>query len=139
MALLALAALVARAVDNDSVRDNFMKFGYAIIPLVMGSHMGHNLFHLLAEGKSIYYTAIGLGGGVVPGGSTALVSTGTLVALQFVLIALGALASLYAAYRIARSNYGSRAWAAFAPYAVLIVLLTAASVWLLRFPMAMRM
>ena len=53
---------------------------------------------------------------------------------------LGLIGALYAIYRIAKSNYPKdKVWATFAPYAVLIVVLTAINVGLFSLPMAMRM
>ncbi len=139
--LMAVAALVGKFADRDSLKQNFAKFGYALIPLVMGGHMGHNLFHLLAEGKALGFTTMALFGSKVPEGSAALVGNSTLATMQLVLVLIGAVGSLYAAYRIAKSNYDGigRKWQAFAPYATLLIVLTVASVWLLQFPMAMRM
>ncbi|MBI5563788.1 MAG: hypothetical protein HY870_02760 [Chloroflexi bacterium] len=120
--------------------DNFARFGYAIIALDVAAHIAHNLFHLLAEGKSIVYTALGLFGTAVHGASPAILDMGTIQVLQFGLIALGLIGSLYAVYRIARSNYSKgQVWATFAPYAVLMVVFTAINVVLFSLPMAMRM
>ena len=64
----------------------------------------------------------------------------TIQLLQYVLIALGVIGSLYTAYRIANSNYDvARRWPAFAPYAVLVMVLGVINVYLFILPMAMRM
>lgn len=74
------------------------------------------------------------------GASTALVSTGTIQVLQFILIALGFAGSIHIAYRIAQSNYlYSKVWATITPFAVSMVNLTAMNVFLFTLPMAMRM
>lgn len=139
--LLLVASLVGRAMNGESVKQNFAKFGYAIIPIVMAGHMGHNLFHLLAEGKALGYTTASIFGAPIPGGSAALVDNSTLVILQFIFIVLGLAASLYTAYRIARTNYAGigRTWATFVPYAGVLLVLAGVSIWLLKYPMAMRM
>ena len=55
-------------------------------------------------------------------------------------VALGILGSLYAAYRIATSNYGAaRVRSTFAPYAALVTVLGAINIYLFVLPMAMRM
>jgi hypothetical protein len=119
---------------------NFTRFGYAIIVLDVAGHIAHNLFHLLAEGKSILYTGLTLiGQAVGHEASPAILGMETIQLLQFGLIALGFLGSLYAAYRISRSNYQRGFWATFASYAVLMMILTAINVWLFVLPMAMRM
>jgi polyferredoxin len=138
--LLVLTTLVARRFNNDSLTQNFAKFGYAIIPLDVAGHVAHNLFHLLAEGKAVFYTAITLLGYEVQVGSPALLGSGTIQFLQYSLVILGTIGSLYTAYRIAGSNYGQgRAWSTFAPYAILLLLLGAVNIWLFVLPMAMRM
>jgi polyferredoxin len=139
--LLGGAALIARRFNHDSLLDNFTKFGYAIIPLDVAGHVAHNLFHLLAEGKSILYTALALLGSPVAGLSPALASPGLIQALQYGLLALGLAASLYAAHRIARQHFvpGHQHWGSVAIYGALLVLLGAINFWLFASPMAMRM
>ncbi len=140
VALLGLASLVASKLNKSSIVDNFTRFGYAIIALDMAGHIAHNLFHLLAEGKSIFYTGMGLFGMESHGASPVLVSFPVIQMLQFGLIGLGFLGSLYIVYRIAKSNHqGSAVWATFAPYAVLMICLGILNVVLFTLPMAMRM
>lgn len=138
--LLGLAALVARRLNGDSLTSNFAKFGYAIIPLDVAGHIAHNLFHLLAEGKAVVFTAMEFAGNQTHETSTALVSTSTIQILQYLLIGLGVLASLYTVLRIAKNHYGKgRTWTTFVPYAALIAIFGAINVWLFILPMAMRM
>ncbi|MEI7990081.1 MAG: 4Fe-4S binding protein [Chloroflexota bacterium] len=140
VSLLWLTSFIATRLNKASILDNFTRFGYAIIALDMAGHIAHNLFHLLAEGKSVYFTALNLFVQSPPQGSTALVSLDTIQILQFGLIGLGFIGSLYTVYRIAKSNHqGRTAWLTFAPYAVMMVILTALNVVLFTLPMAMRM
>lgn len=140
VALLAGTAFIAGRLNGDTLAQNFAKFGYAIIPLDVAGHVGHNLFHLLAEGKAVLYTALALVGQPVGNASPALLGGTTIQWLQYVLIVFGVLGSLYTAYRIARSHYGTGAtWASFVPYAVLIAILGAVNIYLFILPMAMRM
>ena len=140
VALLSLTSWIAGKFNKHSVLENFTRFGYAIIALDVAGHIAHNLFHLLAEGKSILYTAIALFGQEVHGASPALVSMQTIQLLQYGLIALGFIGSLYTAYRVAKNHHsGSQVWRTFAPYAVLVVVLTIMNVYLFILPMAMRM
>lgn len=140
VSLFGLAALVARKFNGDSVTANFTKFGYAIIPLDIAGHIAHNLYHLLAEGKAVAYTAMELFGQKVDATSPALVSTPTIQVLQYALIVLGTVASLYAVYAIGKSQYGqTKSWGTFASYAALIAVLFTINVYLFVLPMAMRM
>ncbi|MEU6538985.1 4Fe-4S binding protein [Streptomyces sp. NPDC047000] len=159
-ALLAAASFVASRVAGGTVRDNFTRFGYALIPLDVAGHVAHNLFHLLAEGRSVFYTALeALGRQGSYGASTAFVPTGTIQVLQYAVVALGVTGSAYTAWRIARGpaaagtapSAGSagpggaagpaaaRTWATLAPYAVLLLVFGAFNVYLFALPMAMRM
>jgi hypothetical protein len=102
--------------------------------------MAHNLFHLLAEGKGVFYTVGALFGGQASG-STALVGTGKIQVLQFALLALGLAGSLYTARRIAHRRYltPARRRSTLLPFTVLIGVLGALNVVMFLFPMAHRM
>jgi len=140
VSLLGWASLVATRNNKSSFTDNFTRFGYAIIALDLTAHIAHNLFHMLAEGKSILYTALAIFGVESHGASAALVSTPTIQMMQFGLIGVGFLGSLYIVYRIAESNYqGDVVWATFKPYAILMAGLGILNLVLFTLPMAMRM
>ena len=143
VAVRGVASRIAAGRNVESTVANFARFGYALIPLDVAGHLAHNLFHLLAEGKSVFYTVgtlIGTGTGT-HSASTALVGAGTIRALQFVLVALGAAASLYTAYRLAWRRYRTprRRAGTVVPYAAVILAFAAVNVWLFTMPMAMRM
>jgi len=134
---LYLTGMLAGLFNKESAISNFARFGYALIPLDLAGHLAHNLFHLLAEGKSVLYTGISL---IIPGfegGSPALVSNEIIQVMQFVLIAMGLAASIYTAYRISKSNFKNTS--SFLPYAALLVILAALNLYLFTLPMSMRM
>ena len=138
--LLFFTSFVAKRINGDSLVHNFTRFGYAIIALDVTAHIAHNLFHLLAEGKSVYITAVTFAGGKAPDVSPALLGSGTIQILQYVLIVLGVIGSLYTAYRINRGRYrGGKTWANLAPYGVLILVLGVINIVLFSLPMTMRM
>jgi polyferredoxin len=140
VSLLSITSWVASKFNKESLIENFTRFGYAMIALDVAGHIAHNLFHLLAEGKSIFYTAIALFGQEVHGASSSLLSMEAIQFLQYGLIALGFIGSLYTAYRVAKNNHsGTLARRTFAPYAALIIVLTVMNVYLFILPMAMRM
>ncbi|NTU78817.1 MAG: 4Fe-4S binding protein [Chloroflexales bacterium] len=141
VALMAGTALAAGKLNGATLARNFALFGYAIIPLDVAGHVAHNLFHLFAEGKAVWFTGLALVGQVAPEGSTALLSAGVIQVMQFVLITLGVLGSLYATYRIAKGTFGlsQKTWLTFAPYAVAVAVLGAINAALFVLPMAMRM
>lgn len=158
--LLVAASRVAAGIRGGTTRQSFARFGYALIPLDVAAHIAHNLFHLLAEGKSVYTTAASLVGIDSGGGSAALLGNGSIHALQVALIVLGLVGSVYTAHRIARASaaqaeaivapavapsagHRGRRWTSerlvVAPYATLIVGIAALNLWLFAMPMSHRM
>ncbi|HEY5249325.1 MAG TPA: 4Fe-4S binding protein [Dermatophilaceae bacterium] len=140
VALLALAAKVASLGNLESAVKNFARFGYALIPLDVAAHVAHNLFHLLAEGGSVFITVGALFGGQSTG-SPALVGNGMIQVLQYILLALGLAGSLYTARRIAHRRYRApaRRRSTLIPFTVLIVVLGALNAAMFLFPMTHRM
>jgi len=139
--LLALASRLAAARNQESLWQNFARFGYALIPLDVAGHIAHNLFHLLAEGGSVVSTVASLAGYQGQPGSPALLGSGTIQLLQFSVIAAGIAASLYTAHRISvwRYHVALPRQATLRPYAAVVVILGALNVYLFTLPMAMRM
>lgn len=136
LAALAFAAALSGRFGGESTLRGFTQFGYALIPLDLAAHLAHNLFHLLAEGKSVLYTALALFGRERSEASAAVASASTIEALQFALLAIGLLGSLYTAHRIGRGRLG---FARVAPISLLIVGFFALNVVLFTLPMTMRM
>ena len=140
VALLSLVARIASRSNLESTFQNFARFGYALIPLDVAGHVAHNLFHLLAEGKSVYYSVGSLFGSQATG-SAALVSNGTIRILQFLILALGFWGSIYTVRRITYRRYSSVRVrkSTMIPFTALVGLLMALNVAMFLFPMAHRM
>ena len=140
VALLSLVARIASRSNLESTFQNFARFGYALIPLDVAGHVAHNLFHLLAEGKSVYYSVGSLFGSQATG-SAALVSNGTIRILQFLILALGFWGSVYTVRRITYRRYSSATLrkSTLVPYTALVGILMALNVAMFLFPMAHRM
>lgn len=138
---LFVSSYAAKSANQRSTIENFARFGYALIPLDLAGHIAHNLFHLLAEGKSVIFTFMGLFGMNVHDQSTALVSESTIQILQFALIVLGTFASLYTAHKISKNNFETegKTMGSFIPYAVLTLIFGALNIYFFTLPMAMRM
>src|SRR5665647_1999340 len=138
--LLLLTGLIAKKFNKASIKENFARFGYAVIPLDLAGHIAHNLFHLLAEGKSVGYTAMELFGISSHGASTAIFPSSTIQILQYIIIAIGTIGSIYTAYRIAKSSQTKeKLLGTSIVYAILMILLAVANIFLFSLPMAMRM
>jgi cytochrome c oxidase assembly factor CtaG len=123
------------------------RFAYALVPLGFGMWLAHYSFHFLTS----YDTAVPVAqrfaadAGFFLGDPSWLPSccrpVGTwLLRLEILFLDFGLLLSLYTGYRIAlaQTSRPSLALKALAPWAVLMLLLFAAGVWLVFQPMQMR-
>jgi polyferredoxin len=137
LAALALASRLSRG-GNETTLKNFARFGYAIIPLDLAAHMGHNLFHLLGEGLAVPRTLAGLFGLPWTRMGDELLNTPTIQVLQYLMLGAGAIATVYAAYRIARRPGQTRTVRALVPHLFLICLLIAVNAYMFTLPMGHR-
>jgi polyferredoxin len=136
--LFAGAAALSGRARSERVFENFARFGYAIIPLDLGAHMAHNLFHLLAESQSILYNALAVVG-VYVSGPRGVLPAPAIQALQFGLLALGIAGSLFAAWKIAgRSAPGTGRLAGAIPHLAVVAVFAAVNLYLFTLPMAHR-
>jgi hypothetical protein len=124
------------------------RFSYALVPLGFGMWLTHYSFHFLTSCDTAVPTAqrFALDHGWTFLGEPQWVSAccvavaDWLLRLEIVFLDVGLLLSLYAAYRIAHSQAPrlSLALKALAPWAVLLLLLFAAGIWIVFQPMQMR-
>lgn len=72
--------------------------------------------------------------------SAAFVSVGTIQILQYTLLMIGAVGSVYTVHRIAKSHYSStKIMRSAVPFTLLIVILTVANIYFFMLPMMHRM
>jgi len=129
--LLGAAKLATALGMPNTVKKNFILFGYAFIPLDLAGHLGHNLFHIITEGKAIWYNTLNLIGVKVASGDLSLASTSTVQMLQYVIIMIGLVGSSYTAYKM-----GNKAsLKAMLPYYGLMLLLAIINIYLFSLPM----
>jgi cytochrome c oxidase assembly factor CtaG/polyferredoxin len=124
------------------------RYAFALVPLGFGMWMAHYGFHFLTSWDTILPTTQRLAADFGWAGlgqpewvrSCCRPVADWLPRLEIVLLDVGLLLSLYAAYRIAVAQCPrpSQALRAFAPWGVLLVLLFAAGVWIVLQPMQMR-
>jgi ferredoxin len=123
------------------------RYGYALVPLGFGMWIAHYLFHFLVGGLAIipltqeYLAFLGLSFAGAPSWAMGpMVPESWLLPMELIFLELGLLVSLVVAYRIAVREVGEgpRAARAFAPWGLLVLLLSVAGVWLLLQPMEMR-
>ncbi|WP_410515053.1 4Fe-4S binding protein [Paenibacillus sp. BR2-3] len=134
IAMLWIAAkITGRNETFEKVKENFVRFGYAVIPLDLAGHLAHNLFHVFTEGKAIWFNTANLFGYKLTG-DLGLTSVGTVQLLQYAVILLGLFGSAYTVYRI-----GNRAsWRKLLPYYSLMVILAVINIYLFSLPMTHR-
>jgi hypothetical protein len=124
------------------------RYSYALIPLGSGMWLTHYSFHFLTSYATLVPTTqrfvADLGGTFLGSPEWSCACCGRvaswLLRLEIVFLDLGLLLSLYTGYRIALSQAPrlSQAFRAFAPWAVLLVVLFAAGIWIVFQPMQMR-
>ncbi|TKC17102.1 4Fe-4S binding protein [Robertmurraya kyonggiensis] len=119
--------------NSEKVKENFVRFGYAIIPLDLAGHLAHNLFHILTEGKAIWFNTAGLFGANISG-ELSLLSGSTVQFMQYGIILLGFICSVYTINRIGKKA----SFTQLAPYYALMIVLTVANLYLFALPMVHR-
>jgi ferredoxin len=134
---LGLASWASARRGDEKLLANFARFGYAIIPLDLAAHMGHNLFHLLGEGLAVPRSIVESVGGSWSWGD-AILNTATIQVMQYGMLAAGAFATAYAAYRIARRGSERVDLRVLAPHMILIVVLVAINMYMFAQEMAHR-
>ncbi|QOY36859.1 4Fe-4S binding protein [Anaerobacillus isosaccharinicus] len=115
---------------DSTTKENFIRFGYAYIPIDLAGHLGHNLFHLLTETKALYYNTMGLFGHYMTG-DLAIVSEGTVQILQFILVGFGTWLSMYVVYRIGNRKSFKQLW----PFYLLMLIFGILNFYLFSLPM----
>ncbi|MHB0979965.1 MAG: 4Fe-4S binding protein [Thermoleophilia bacterium] len=137
LAAMAAVSKVSSLFGSEDVLRNFTRFGYAIIPLDLAAHMGHNLFHLLGEGLAVPRSIVEFFGGTWTYGD-ALLNTPTIQVLQYLMLGAGAVATAYAAYRIAGRGATRSSMRVLLPHLALIAVLVLVNVYMFAQPMAHR-
>ncbi|MDF2923447.1 MAG: polyferredoxin [Paenibacillaceae bacterium] len=129
----AAARMTAGSSKQETVMQNFVRFGYAIIPLDLAGHLAHNLFHAFTEGKAVWFNTMNLFGHSMTG-DLGFASAGVVQVMQYAVVLLGVAGSLYAVYRIG----GRASWRKLLPYYALMVLLALINMYLFSLPMTHR-
>jgi hypothetical protein len=107
---------------------------YAIIPLDLAGLLAHNLFHILTEGKAVWFNTACLFGTYLSG-DLSLVSLSTVQIMQYVIIFIGTIGSIYTAYWIGKRQ----SFVKLLPYYSMMILLAVINIYLFMLPMAHRM
>jgi ferredoxin len=132
--LLGTAKIASSFGMEGTVNKNFTRFGYAIIPLDLAGHLGHNLFHIFTEGKAIWYNSISLFGVQSNPTSLSLASTPTVQMIQYAIILIGWVGTTYVVYRMGKKS----SFKAVLPYYLLMFALAVVNIYLFSLPMMHR-
>ncbi len=130
--LMLAAAKLASNHNGIPVKTNFARFGYALIPVVLASHIGHTGREFLEKGLLIPFSIESfLNPGTPVPGSASLLGDEGILAVHLLLYFAGILLSCYTAWRIARANYkpGKRL-GTMVPFLVLIAIFAGLNVLL---------
>ncbi len=119
----------------ETALSNFIRYGYALIPLGLGIHLAHNAKHFLGEGLSVVYTSASLVGWELTG-DPSLLNMPTIQIIQYILSVLGVLGAIYTAHKISQNNPNSKA--SVLPYIVLMLMFGLIALWMYSVPMAAR-
>ena len=122
-------------VPAETTLSNFIRYGYALIPLGLGIHLAHNAKHFLGEGFSVIYTSASLVGWNITG-DPSILNMPTIQIIQYILSVLGVLGAIYTAYKISQNNSNSKA--SVLPYIVLMLMFGLIALWMYSVPMAAR-
>ncbi|WP_082687006.1 4Fe-4S binding protein [Bacillus sp. FJAT-27445] len=132
--LLGTAKLSAKMGMAESVKRNFIRFGYAIIPLDLAGHLAHNLFHVITEGKAIWFNTVGLFGSTARPESLAFAPASSVQLIQYAIIVIGLIGSGYAAYKMGNKN----TFKSLLPVYGLMIILALINIYLFSLPMSHR-
>jgi polyferredoxin len=157
--LLGAAAVVTRALVGDPERvaphwkvgrpfqgrrQIAINYAYALVPLGFGMWLAHYGFHLLTGALAIVpvtqRAAIDLLGRPALGLPLLRLTgmrPGSVYPIEIGVILLGALGSLGVAFQVSERDYSTRAGIATLPWALVIVFLTSAALWIMSQPMTM--
>lgn len=160
LGLMLISSAISGKTASESAWKNLSRFGYALIPMNLATHISHNLFHLIGEGRNIGTVTKELvtGRAAYAGGSemveaghgttAALASPATIQILQFLVMGLGIAATVLVAWKVAQMGVKRAAasadsrvtspWPSFLPHLVVISLFAAVSILMFALPMGLR-
>lgn len=131
--------------NKDNLKNVFVHYAYAFIPIGLTMHLAHNVFHLFAEGVNIIpilSDPFGYGWNLFGTANMNIAPLLTLESMKIVqmsLIVLGYFTAVYVGYKISLSIYERKvAFRSFLPMLFLMIFFTIANLWILDLPMLHR-
>lgn len=147
MGLFGVSAAASAQLAPEPARRNFTIFGYAMIALALAGHLGHNLFHLVVEGKAAIQTAVtqlGLPWTVFTlaekTGKEFHPATLAVKGMMAAVLALGFIGTGVVLWRVARRDvcFEESIWRRLIPHAVFIAILAGVFLYTFLIPMNLR-
>jgi ferredoxin len=147
LVLLGGAAAVTRLASGDgrSIGQIAVHYAYALVPFGFGVWLAHYGFHLLTGAltivpvtQSAVVDLLGWAALGEPRWRWTGMRPGEVFPIQLGLILLGTVGSLAVAYHVSERDYRDRPGSATAAWAVVMVALATAAIWILSQPMEMR-
>ena len=146
--LLGGAATMTKHLTGDrrrSVSQIAVNFAYGLVPFGFGMWLAHYGYHLLTGAFVVVPVAQRAAADVfgwsvlgAPLWRLTGMRPGAVLPIQIGFILLGAMGSFAAAFRIAERDYSGRTGRSVAPWALVVIVLAVAAVWLVAQPMDMR-
>jgi hypothetical protein len=143
---LLFVALMKRLVDSDrSVRELAYRFVFSLVPIAVAYHVAHYFTMLLITGQGIipqlsdpFGSGLNLFGTAAYAPNIAFLSASVVWYIEVALIVIGHICAVYVAHMEAMKIFGRRRQALLSqiPMAVLMVLYTAGSLWIIAQPIA---
>lgn len=111
------------------VGENFSLFGWAVVPLLIGSHVAYCLDLLLMRSRSVPAALAAMVGRFPGGVRMAWMAGASAMHIEIGALVLGGAGSLYVAFRMARRFTARRVWAAYAPHVLFLLGLLGANLY----------
>lgn len=132
-AAVLLMYLLQRSAEPEQASSRFVSYSYAFIPLGLAAYMAWNVFKLVRGiFFGIYDVTHWLGLDIINGNPS--LDYGTLNALQIMILLAGFVFSLWLGYNLAKRVEGRPAGTGMAATAAVMILYTAAGLWILTLP-----
>ncbi len=132
--------------NKDNLKNMFVHYAYAFVPIGLTMHLAHNVFHLFAEGVNIIpilSNPFGYGWnlfGTANLNMAPLLTLENMKMIQMSLVVLGYFTAVYVGYKISLSIFSDKksAFRSFLPILLLMITFTIINLWILDIPMLHR-
>lgn len=139
--LMFISSFISAKAAKEKTIQNFARFGYAFIAVDLAGHLAHNLNHLIGEGLTVITAITGIfTGKVTELMDSAVLQYGTIKTLQYLILSIGVIGTVFITYKIAKRKATSTKQVALTmtPHLVLLLLLMLLNFFIFQLPMEHR-